>query len=66
MKLNKDLIYTFVYAKNSQIDRRRLWADLVRFAFNVQGPWLIAGYFKIGKICRRKGGGQKDPSKGYL
>lgn len=42
-----------------------IMADLVRFGFNVQGPWLIAGYLKNGKICRRKSGGQKDPSKDF-
>lgn len=59
--LSSDLLYSFVYAKCSYLERRILWDALIE-AKPLTGPWLVGGDFNVVRDaaeCHGTSGGRR-------
>ena len=55
---NVSCVMTWVYAKTTTSERRRLWEDLLHIKNNfVQGPWIVLGDFNCVLGAHEKRGG---------
>ncbi|XP_042939346.1 uncharacterized protein LOC122274369 [Carya illinoinensis] len=58
---NKQILTSFVYAKCSYLDRRRLWEDLSLLSTGIT-PWIIMGDFNIIRNNDERIGGRPRPT----
>ncbi|XP_049372647.1 uncharacterized protein LOC125837601 [Solanum verrucosum] len=55
--LGDSIIYTFVYAKCSALERLSLWDDIYLLSHNMRLPWLVGGDFNVILNDEKKIGG---------
>ncbi|XVF83646.1 hypothetical protein PTKIN_Ptkin16aG0506600 [Pterospermum kingtungense] len=46
-KDDNPFVLSAIYGRNTRVDRRRSWSDLIRISSNIQVPWLIIGDFNV-------------------
>ncbi|XP_059627510.1 uncharacterized protein LOC132270348 [Cornus florida] len=60
---NSRLFVSFIYAKNTDGERQKLWQDLVDCEQKVDGPWLLLGDWNIVRFNSEKKGGRIHPPR---
>ncbi|XP_059295473.1 uncharacterized protein LOC132048806 [Lycium ferocissimum] len=47
VNLQQEAFVTIVYAKCTAIERLELWDSIFQATLNIQGPWIVGGYFNV-------------------